>query len=143
MSEFEKQSIVAIEFNFNEAIQTSINISNPKLININDISPDSLISNTSYEYSGRHDHGNLPLLRKDITQIEIISALYEAKQKCDEFLTICINNEYGYNNNNNIIISNNDINSSTNDVEVVDNDVIDDNQIENMNKKIRIDEKLT
>jgi len=52
---------------------------------------------TSYNYTGRHDHGKLPILQTSNTEaLELLSCLLEAKNNCDDYLTSCINHEYGY-----------------------------------------------
>ena len=80
---------------------------------------------TSYYYTGRHDNGHLPILQTSNKEaLELLSCLLEAKNKCDNYLTSCIDHEYGYNNNNS---TNNNSNSSSKDIEgeAVVNDVID------------------
>ena len=78
---------------------------------------------TSYYYTGRHDNGHLPILQTSNKEaLELLSSLLEAKNKCDNYLTSCIDHEYGYNNTNNCTnnISSKDING-----EAVVNDVVD------------------
>jgi hypothetical protein len=79
---------------------------------------------TSYYYTGRHDNGHLPILQTSNKEaLELLSCLLEAKNKCDNYLTSCIDHEYGYNNNNS---TNNDCNSSKDiEGEAVVNDVVD------------------
>lgn len=80
---------------------------------------------TSYYYTGRHDNGHLPILQTSNKEaLVLLSCLLEAKNKCDNFLTSCIDHEYGYNNNNR---TNNNSNSSSKDIEgeAVVNDVVD------------------
>jgi len=81
---------------------------------------------TSYYYTGRHDNGHLPILQTSNKEaLELLSSLLEAKNKCDNYLTSCIDHEYGYNNTNNS--TNNNSNSSSKDIEgeAVVNDVVD------------------
>jgi len=80
---------------------------------VNSVALDSIGSNTSFGYSGRHDHGNLPTLRNATSSCtvsttaeckneeseqgstkegrvhtsKLISALMDAKAECDAFLT--------------------------------------------------------
>lgn len=58
-----------------------------KLLDMNEVCPEALISNTAVGYSGRHDDGNLSQLRSSGPLLEVVSALKEAKQACDAFLT--------------------------------------------------------
>lgn len=80
---------------------------------VNAVAADAKVSNTSFGYSGRHDHGSLPILRTgapdscnadenkmDVMQgvedgklgrahtAKLISALMEAKSQCDAFITL-------------------------------------------------------
>jgi hypothetical protein len=52
----------------------------------NIISPDAASSNTSFNYSGRHDHGPLPQLNRDGPYAILICALQDAKQQTDIYL---------------------------------------------------------
>ena len=54
----------------------------------NVISEEAKLSNTSFLYSGRHDHGDLPLLRDQYDYSSLISALQEAKAKLDNELQV-------------------------------------------------------
>ena len=52
----------------------------------NYVTQDALASNTSFSYSGRHDHGKLPELRSSGYYVSLYSALADAKSKLDEDL---------------------------------------------------------
>ena len=80
---------VQIEFEFNGTKQDhviSIQIATETL-DINEIAADAINSNTSFGYSGRHDHGQLPLLKSDPQHANIIASIQEARKACDEYLT--------------------------------------------------------
>jgi hypothetical protein len=74
----------------------SISISEAAAVDVNAVSLESRASNTRFEYSGRHDHGDLPLLRSSGESARLVTALQEAKAQCDEYLTQCIKEEFGY-----------------------------------------------
>ena len=59
--------------------------------NPNIVTEEARSSNTSFKYSGRHDHGNLPELRSSGEYAKLCNALYRAKDICDELLTNEIN----------------------------------------------------
>lgn len=85
---------VEISFKFNgEDKEHKVIIGNAPQIDINEIAPDAVNSNTSFGYAGRHDHGPLPQLRFDMITGNLISSLQEAKQACDEFLTQSMKDE--------------------------------------------------
>lgn len=99
---------VEILFKFNgEEKDHKVIIGKAPLIDINEIAPDAVNSNTSFGYAGRHDHGPLPQLRFDVITGNLISSLQEAKQACDEFLTQSMKDE----------IDNNSTMSTSNQVE--------------------------
>ena len=50
-------------------------------------------SNLSFEYSGRHDHSNLPKLHSSGPMALLISSLYDTKKQCDTLLTEVINKQ--------------------------------------------------
>ena len=52
----------------------------------NTVSPEAAASNTSFDYSGRHDHGQLPRLNASGPYLSVVRALYEAKAKTDVLL---------------------------------------------------------
>jgi hypothetical protein len=82
------EPVVQISFSFNEIPQArGVSITDPAPIDINEVAPDAVNSNTSFGYSGRHDHGSLPLLNNDPRMGKLVSALQEAKKQCDDFLT--------------------------------------------------------
>eukprot|EP01041_Mallomonas_annulata_P007909 gene7909-16193_t len=45
------------------------------------------LTNSSYIYGGKHDHGSLPTLKNDGHYPALISAITEAKAECDRLLT--------------------------------------------------------
>ena len=80
---------VQIEFEFHGtkqdhviSIQTAA-----ETLDINEIAADAINSNTSFGYSGRHDHGQLPHLQSDSKHANVIASIQEAKKACDEYLT--------------------------------------------------------
>jgi hypothetical protein len=89
-----KEPTVSISFKFHgKEILHQISINNPAVININEIASDAIDNNTSFGYGGKHDHGLLPQLKYDVANGNLISSLQEAKQSCDEYLTLCMKNE--------------------------------------------------
>ena len=54
---------------------------------VNTVADEARESNTSYKYSGRHDHGTLPTLKSTGTAAQLFDALMEMKQECDKYLT--------------------------------------------------------
>ena len=89
-------ALVSIEFSYNGQVVNNIIIDNPTLVDVNTVSEESRASNTRFEYSGRHDHGDLPKLKNSGPAAVLVSALQEAKRECDKYLTQRINEEYGY-----------------------------------------------
>lgn len=90
------QAIVSIDFVLNGISCKQISIDSPLPLDMNQASEESRKSNTSFEYSGRHDHGDLPQLKSTGPHALLVAALQEAKRECDKFLTQKINAEYGY-----------------------------------------------
>jgi len=85
-------SLVSIDYTLN-GDKKSININDSKPFNTNEVAEDAKISNTSFGYSGRHDHGILPQMKSDGSHAILVSALLEAKKECDKILTLAINEE--------------------------------------------------
>lgn len=56
-------------------------------INLNEVHPSAATSNTSFEYSGRHDQGVLPQLKTEGHLANVITAILEAKHQSDTILT--------------------------------------------------------
>ena len=54
-----------------------------------------VLSETTFEYSGIHDHGKLPALKSDGPMSVVVNSLLTAKNQSDEYLTNCIDMEYG------------------------------------------------
>lgn len=92
--------IVSMEFVIPNDEEKTFHIVNPHPVDVNSIHPEAKDSNTSYGYSGRHDHGQLPLLRRDGEMANVISALAEAKSISDRYLSPKIDAVYGYQNKN-------------------------------------------
>mmetsp|Transcript_1039 Transcript_1039/g.1718 ORF Transcript_1039/g.1718 Transcript_1039/m.1718 type:complete len:156 (+) Transcript_1039:33-500(+) len=104
MSEFtgsgssESQILVDVEFFIpGKELNKHISIDNNSIVpaDLNEISPESRASNTRCEYSGRHDHGDLPKLKSAGPGALLIAALQQAKQDCDQYLTECIDSSEG------------------------------------------------
>ena len=55
--------------------------------NPNTVFEEARSSNTSYRYSGRHDHGPMPQLNSSGHYAMLCSALLNAKDVCDRVLT--------------------------------------------------------
>lgn len=91
---------VVISFNLNGQERT-IAIDKPKPVDINQVAEDARNSNTSFGYSGRHDHGNLPTLKSGGQIAELLAAMQEAKAESDAILTAEIDRFYGYGNEKN------------------------------------------
>ena len=96
MSCEEGQPIVSVDFNLHGVSRNKVRIVNPSQMDLNFVSPASSVSNTTFEYSGRHDHGSLPILKTSGPCVELVSALQDAKRECDNYLTKLINEEFGY-----------------------------------------------
>mmetsp|Transcript_73077 Transcript_73077/g.143316 ORF Transcript_73077/g.143316 Transcript_73077/m.143316 type:complete len:129 (-) Transcript_73077:73-459(-) len=88
--------IVQVDFVLNGISCNQINVTHPDCSTVNAISAESRASNTSFGYSGRHDHGDLPELKASGPHAILVAALQEAKKECDKYLTQRINAEYGY-----------------------------------------------
>eukprot|EP01038_Epipyxis_sp_PR26KG_P009284 gene9284-12510_t len=128
-----KTSIVEVNFSFHSNPTHSFSIVNPAPIDINKVSQEAEHSRTSYDYSGRHDHGKLPLLKSTGYMSQVISALLETKNECDRYLTECIDAEYG---------GDKTIKLSTNnqDMMVEDENEHEDKMVDGIVKKPRIEE---
>jgi hypothetical protein len=57
------------------------------VLDVNEICPEALASNTAIGYSGRHDHGSLPQLKNSGSLVDVLSALRDAKKACDVYIT--------------------------------------------------------
>ena len=83
---------VSVKFTF-KGREESIVVSRAESSNINEISAEAKESNTSFEYSGRHDHGMLPTLKSEGHMAQLVGSLEEAKKECDKVLTALIETE--------------------------------------------------
>ena len=97
MNDTNNNNVVSIDYVLN-GVNKSIVIKEGLPININEVAEDAKVSNTSFGYSGRHDHGLLPQMKSDGPHAVLISALYEAKKQCDKLLTDIIKEEASSNN---------------------------------------------
>ena len=86
---------VTISFSIRGEKVNNISSNLDQKFDLNRVHDDAVNSNTSFEYSGRHDHGKLPMLLSSTAVTDVIASLYDAKIKCDRYLTECINIEYG------------------------------------------------
>lgn len=89
-------SIVSVDFLLNGELKHQVKITEAGDYDTNKVSAESRVSNTTFEYSGRHDHGDLPQLKSTGPHAVLVSALQEAKKECDRYLTQRINEEFGY-----------------------------------------------
>jgi len=83
---------VSVKFEFKGAEQEPI-VCHSEGTDINSISAEAKESNTSYEYSGRHDHGTLPQLKSDGHMAQLVGSLQDAKREGDAVLTALIEKE--------------------------------------------------
>ena len=60
---------------------------------VNNVHEDAKTSNTSYGYSGRHDHGSLPELKSSGNMARLIASLEDAKRESDMVITDIIRRE--------------------------------------------------
>jgi hypothetical protein len=93
-------SLVSLSFDINGVGSSSIHTggtSSSSLSSLtfdaNEVAEEARTSNLSFKYSGRHDHGPLPLLKSSGVNADLVSALLEAKQQCGEYLTELITKE--------------------------------------------------
>jgi hypothetical protein len=87
---------VSISFRFPPSETSTSNV-NTTIVTKNVAAVDlNSVSSVTYEYSGRHDHGQLETLKTGGDLAILIGSIQEAKRECDSYLTDCINVEYGY-----------------------------------------------
>ena len=72
-----------------------ITVADTEAVDINEVAPDAVSSNTSFGYSGRHDHGALPTLKCDPKHARLVASIQDAKKACDEFLTQALEQQVG------------------------------------------------
>ncbi len=94
-----KSVLATISFRFPNEEERKETIVEALPIDVNDIHPDARRCNTFYHYSGRHDDGNLPILRNSGPMVDVLSAIQQIKHMSDTYLTERINAQYGYSNN--------------------------------------------
>ncbi|RYH16492.1 hypothetical protein EON65_29985 [archaeon] len=92
-----REPIITMAFDFPQESLRIFEVHDAPHVNVNHISQEAAQSNTSYEYSGRHDGGPLPILKSEGPMADVIAALAQAKVVSDSFLTDRINQVYGYN----------------------------------------------
>lgn len=81
------EPIVHISFEFHGTKIDHEVATNALPLDINEVANDAVNSNTSFGYSGRHDHGSLPQLKSDPKHAQLVASIQEAKIACDQFLT--------------------------------------------------------
>lgn len=79
-----------MSFVFKGVEEQSMHCGGSASTNVNEVT-----SVTTYEYSGVHDHGKLPALKSDGPMSIVVNNLMAAKNQSDEYLTNCIDMEYG------------------------------------------------
>lgn len=87
--------VISLEFHFPNEPGHTFHVSDPPPLDINFVSPEARDSNTSFAYSGRHDHGPLPVLKSEGPMSVIVSGLAVAKEISDKFLSARIDEVYG------------------------------------------------
>lgn len=60
---------------------------------VNRVHEEAKTSNTSFGYSGRHDHGSLPELKSSGSMARLVASLGDAKRESDTVLTEIIKRE--------------------------------------------------
>jgi hypothetical protein len=84
-------ALVSIEFVIPNQEVRKFELQDVAAMDVNEVHPVARDSNTSYEYSGRHDEGSLPTLRNDGSLASVLSALQAMRSISDEYLTEQIN----------------------------------------------------
>lgn len=82
--------LVSISFDFPEGevqVHHEVHVNGTIPFNPNDIHPTAATSNTSFEYSGRHDQGTLPQLQSTGHMAHLIAAILDVKAQSDNYLT--------------------------------------------------------
>jgi hypothetical protein len=96
--EQKQQPIITLEFSLPNKELIIFPIADQGPCDVNFISPAAEKSNESYDYSGRHDQGKLPILKSEGPMANVVRAMQEAKKVSDGFLSERINQVYGYGN---------------------------------------------
>ena len=65
--------------------------SSPMSLDVNYVSEQTAQNRSSYLYTGTHDHGRLQTLNDTGAMVSLLTALHEAKQRCDIYLTAAMN----------------------------------------------------
>jgi hypothetical protein len=94
--EKKQQPIITLEFSLPNEELIIFPIADQGPCDVNFISPVAEKSNESYDYSGRHDQGKLPILKSEGPMANVVRAMQEAKKVSDGFLSERINQVYGY-----------------------------------------------
>ena len=98
-------TMVEVIISGNAVTNTSLKFGSITTYDPNEVTAEAKVSNTSYDYSGRHDHGNLINLNNNYenkTTKEygmLINNVLEAKKSCDQYITSCMNTNNTSNNN--------------------------------------------
>lgn len=91
--------LAEISFEFPNEEKKLFTLNHVPDLDVNSISPVAKESNESFEYSGRHDTGILPVLNSSSSMSKVISAIRETRNISDSYLTERINQIYGYSSN--------------------------------------------
>ena len=86
----EEQGTVSIAFRFEAVDQRPLVFNGGIDADVNFVSEEARASNTSFGYSGRHDHGALPKLKSSGPMAKVVQSLQDAKRECDVYLTTLI-----------------------------------------------------
>jgi hypothetical protein len=86
-------ALISLQFDCPNEVLHTVDITEVAQIDPNYVDPEAKTSNLSWKYSGRHDHGALPVLVQDKPMNAVVSALLEAKKESDIYLTALIEKE--------------------------------------------------
>lgn len=92
------QPLVSITFNIRGKETHDIAVHNAPAADLNFVDHEKIAAapgGSSYAFSGKHDHGDLPKMKSEGYEAEVISALIDAKAQCDAYLTQCISLDNG------------------------------------------------
>ena len=85
------ETIVSIEFEFSGTPQPGMHINGSADPRWNGLDGNNDGNETTFAYTGKHDHGQLPTMKNSDSGTAVVNALLKAKVQCDEYLTTCIN----------------------------------------------------